>query len=464
MHRAAAPLTWLQDSYSYSHDSAVHRSLEVEVRLKYRTLPRSCRGISSFSTPSENWALTNRFRNLKKNKSVTMAKVKLPLLVLVFLLPASSLAASHHLFDDLGFARKYSRMGLNYSEIGTDFLHYDGRVRRADCPAGNTNCPGASRPFVELSLVFLAPLTDYLLNPDHCWTGIGVCCAGGGAVPEGYHCCDDKAGKGCPADLTCAFCGTEGVCCTDPTCSAVVDVDGTECKATPGNTLPTVGTVSASPSETPNSTPSTTPTSTPNPTPTPKPTPSVTPSPSPAPNSPATAPSPSPSESTTPSVPPNSPSQQPSESPVTPSPSPSAAPGTSEQPASPNPPAASTPTENSAPGPNTPATVAPVPTVTESTSQPQPPASTAAPNPNTPAGTVVTVVETQGGATITTPSTIPVDSGILTSTVVVPPGESTSAAASTPEAAGAIRIVEAKGLFANAAVGLLIASLMLMFA
>jgi len=72
--------------------------------------------------------------------------------------------------------------------------------------------------------------------PDGCYNGVNdVCCSGGGAVPSGDVCCDDKAGGGCARGLTCGFCGDDGVCCSDSSCTVLVNTDGAS--VTPGSTV-----------------------------------------------------------------------------------------------------------------------------------------------------------------------------------------------------------------------------------
>ena len=85
-----------------------------------------------------------------------------------------------------------------------------------------------------------------------------MCCSGGGAVPAGDVCCDDSAGGGCAIGLTCGFCNGVGTCCSDESCTVMVNTKGvsttlaaSDCKASAGSTQPTVATVGAGSSTNP---------------------------------------------------------------------------------------------------------------------------------------------------------------------------------------------------------------------
>ncbi|OAL26439.1 hypothetical protein AYO20_10107 [Fonsecaea nubica] len=169
-----------------------------------------------------------------------------PILPLLFL--STVVVATHFQpLHPIDLSQGYARSIRNSSQLRSGFLHFDGLFQRDDCdPADSTPCP------------------------DGCYVGANaVCCANGGAVPQGDVCCDDSAGGGCAIGLTCGFCDTKGVCCSDATCAVLVDTDGSsvtlgpdDCKATAGNTVASVATVGTG--------------GTTAPTPTPTPTPSIT--------------------------------------------------------------------------------------------------------------------------------------------------------------------------------------------
>ncbi|KIY00480.1 uncharacterized protein Z520_04165 [Fonsecaea multimorphosa CBS 102226] len=167
-----------------------------------------------------------------------------PFLPLIFLFTAV-FATHFQPFYPLDLAQGYTRSLRNSSQLRSDFLHFDGLDKRDDCdPTDSTHCP------------------------DGCYRDANdVCCTNGGAVAQGDVCCDDSAGGGCAIGLICGFCGTNGVCCSDASCTVLVDPDGSsvtlgpdDCKATAGNTVASVATVgpSGTPAPTPTPTPSTT--------------------------------------------------------------------------------------------------------------------------------------------------------------------------------------------------------------
>ncbi|OQU97666.1 hypothetical protein CLAIMM_03561 [Cladophialophora immunda] len=171
-----------------------------------------------------------------------MGPIMSPFLLLVFL-STGVLASYFQPLYPIEIDQRYTRSIRNSSQLRGDFLHFDGLVKRDDCdPTDSTPCP------------------------DGCYNGANdVCCANGGAVPQGDVCCDDSAGGGCAIGLTCGFCGSNGVCCSDASCTVLVDTDGSsvtlgpdDCKATAGNTVASVATIGAAGTTTPTPSPSTT--------------------------------------------------------------------------------------------------------------------------------------------------------------------------------------------------------------
>ncbi|KIY03212.1 uncharacterized protein Z520_01679 [Fonsecaea multimorphosa CBS 102226] len=148
-----------------------------------------------------------------------MSITKAIAVVVVWLL-TSSVFATPHGFQNTSPARKYARRMSNY--------HLN---KRDDCDG--TSCP------------------------DGCYQGTNdVCCSGGGAVDAGDICCNDSAGGGCAIGLTCGFCDGDGVCCSDKSCSVLVNTNGVSSTVTgtacsPGSTQPTVPPVTTPPPVTP---------------------------------------------------------------------------------------------------------------------------------------------------------------------------------------------------------------------
>ncbi|OAP58309.1 hypothetical protein AYL99_07399 [Fonsecaea erecta] len=171
-----------------------------------------------------------------------MGPVMSPFLLLVFL-STVVFASNFPPLYPIDLAQGYTRSIRNSSQLRFDFFNFDGVVKRDDCS-----------------------VSDSTPCPDGCYNGVNdVCCANGGAVPQGDVCCDDSAGGGCAIGLTCGFCGSNGVCCSDASCTVLVDTDGSsvtlgpdDCKATAGNTVASVATVGAGGTTTPTVTPSTT--------------------------------------------------------------------------------------------------------------------------------------------------------------------------------------------------------------